>query len=335
MAKEVVISTSSLNSYGTRVLTSGISIDQYLKNPIILSNHHRPWGGDPNEVGIIGRMENLRFDGDRLIGTPVFNSKDPAAARIEQQFNDGFIHMVSAGLEILATSDEPADLLPGQRRATLTKTKLLEVSIVDIGANDDALALSYKGKRIDCSQGNQDLDFLNLKTEEIPNNSNNKPTNQKKQQMDENLRKTAIALGLPADASQAEVDAKIAVLQTQAQAGEELRKQTEQQLAAAIEQEVTNAIACNRIPADKKESFIALGKALGLPALQQNLSLIPIAAKPTDGFTPTTTALAGASTPVKFSKLTDIPAEDLEKFRADNPAEYQRLFKQEYRFEIK
>ena len=332
MAKEVVISTSKINSYGTRVLTDGISIDQYLKNPIILSNHHRPWGGNPNEVGIIGRMENLRFDGDRLIGTPVFNSKDPAAARIEQQFNDGFIHMVSAGLEILATSDEPADLLPGQRRATLTKTKLLEVSMVDIGANDDALALSYKGKRIDCSQGNQDLDFLNLKTEEIPNNSNNKPTNKKNKQMEE-LAKIALSLGLGVDATALEITARIAELQTSAKAGLELKAENERQVALAVEREVATAIADNRITADRREHFINMGKAIGLTGLQETLGMIAKPNKPTDGVTQTTAKLNGA-TLAAYTKYSDIPADKIAEFAAANPEEYAKLYKAEYGIDL-
>ena len=40
---EVVISTSKLNSYGSRVLTEGIDTKQYKKNHIVLWMHNRPW----------------------------------------------------------------------------------------------------------------------------------------------------------------------------------------------------------------------------------------------------------------------------------------------------
>ena len=52
--KEVVINTSGLNSYGSRVLTSGLDITQYCRNPVLLWMHRR--GGDSMPIG---RMENL------------------------------------------------------------------------------------------------------------------------------------------------------------------------------------------------------------------------------------------------------------------------------------
>ena len=73
--KEVVISNSKLNSYGFRVLTEGIDTTQYARNPILLWMHNRPVRGTTDEVLPIGRMENLRIDGDNLIGTPIFDEK--------------------------------------------------------------------------------------------------------------------------------------------------------------------------------------------------------------------------------------------------------------------
>ena len=138
--KEAVISTSALNSYGSRVLTDGIDTSQYEKNPVLLWMHQRGWSGDRTMP--IGRMENLRRDGDKLIGTPVFDDGDDFARHVREKWENGFLKMVSAGVEILATSDEAEDLLPGQKRPTVTKSKLVEVSIVDIGANDEALQLA-------------------------------------------------------------------------------------------------------------------------------------------------------------------------------------------------
>ena len=36
MAKDFIINTSGLNSYGTRVLTSGIDVGQFSRNPVLL-----------------------------------------------------------------------------------------------------------------------------------------------------------------------------------------------------------------------------------------------------------------------------------------------------------
>ena len=147
---KAVISTSSLNSYGTRVLTSGIDIEHYKRNPVLLYMHRR--GGI--EDAPIGKIENIRIEGDKLVWELVFDEKDEVGRKIAQKWQDGFLRMVSAGLTIIELSDDPKYLLPGQRRMTITKSKLDEVSVVDIGANDDALALyNAEGSRITLSQG--------------------------------------------------------------------------------------------------------------------------------------------------------------------------------------
>ena len=116
MAKEVIISTSGLNCYGSRVLTSGIDLTQYRKNPLLLWMHRRSFERDSMPIG---RMENLRIDGDCLIGTPVFDQNDDFAKKIESKWENGFLRMASAGIAILEVSNAPEYLVQGQTRATL------------------------------------------------------------------------------------------------------------------------------------------------------------------------------------------------------------------------
>ena len=61
---KVVISNQSLNSYGSRIMTAGIDIKQYKKNPIVLWMHIRPVIGSKEEPLPIGRMENIRVEGE-------------------------------------------------------------------------------------------------------------------------------------------------------------------------------------------------------------------------------------------------------------------------------
>lgn len=163
MAKEVVISTSGVNSYGCRVLTEGIDLRQYQRNPILLWMHRRSFNGDSMPIG---RIENLRIDGDRLIGTPVFDQKDEFAKKIESKWEDGFLRMASAGIEVVEVSNAPEYVQPGQTRATIIRCKLEEVSIVDIGANDEALQLSHGGKVLQLAAGEQSDIIPLLDTEE-------------------------------------------------------------------------------------------------------------------------------------------------------------------------
>ena len=85
---KAVISTSSLNSYGTRVLTSGIDIEQYKRNPVLLYMHRR--GGIQDAP--IGKIENIRIEGDKLVGELVFDEKDEVGKKIAQKWQDGFLH---------------------------------------------------------------------------------------------------------------------------------------------------------------------------------------------------------------------------------------------------
>lgn len=66
--------------------------------------------------------------------------------------------MVSANFQILEMSDDKQLLAEGQQRPTVTKSKLIEVSVVDIGGNDDAIVLTHEGKTISLSAGQNAID---------------------------------------------------------------------------------------------------------------------------------------------------------------------------------
>ena len=222
----VVISTSSLNSYGSRVLTSGIDIAQYQRNPVLLYMHRRY----SREDAPIGRVENVRVDGDRLLGDLVFDEKDDFGKKVAQKWADGFLRMVSAGLSIVELSDDPKYLLPGQKRMTITKSKLDEVSVVDIGANDDAIALyNEAGGRITLSQGDNSPDLPLLKDSTNPNN---------KEVMNE---KIALALGLSAEATDEQAVSAIAQLKAEVDQAKQLK-------LALINEQLASAVQSGKLP---------------------------------------------------------------------------------------
>ena len=320
MAKEVVISTSGLNSYGSRVLTAGLDISQYCRNPVLLWMHRR--GGDNMPIG---RMENLRVDGDRLIGTPVFDEKDEFAKRIASKWEDGYLNMCSAGIEILEYSTDPSMLVQGQTRATATASKLVEVSIVDIGANDEALKLYGGGKLLELAAG-QECDLLPLvnlsKPEETPKPEATAQTNENTNIR--NMKKeTLLLLGLPETATEEQVHAAVQALKTKADTAETLT-------LAAITAQVETAISEKRITADRKEFFISLGKTSGADALRQTLELMQPVRKPTEVIDTTKDAPQGTAEPQTFAKLSDVPADKVAALRKENPTEYMRLYKAEY-----
>jgi hypothetical protein len=320
MAKEVVISNSKLNSYGFRVLTAGIDTAQYARNPILLWQHNRPWRGTTDEILPIGRVENLRVEGDNLIGTPVFDEADEFAQKIKSKFDSGFLKMVSAGLEVIELSDDPAVIVQGQRRSTVAKSKLTEVSIVDIGANDDALVLYKDGKAVNLSSGSD--------TSIIPEIALN--TNLNHQKNEHEMKTIALKLGLPETATEAEILTKIGALQLSAQTAETLQAEVKKQLDKAIEGEVDSAIKLKRITADKRDHFIALGKSSGIDSLKTTLELMTPAVKPTDIIIPG--ASGGQSGQTEYKSFADVPADKRLELRKDDPEKYKALYKAEYGF---
>ncbi|MDR1120044.1 MAG: phage protease [Dysgonamonadaceae bacterium] len=311
MNKEVVINSSKLNSLGFRILTSGIDTSQYLRNPVLLWMHRRPSKEDGNILPI-GRIDNMRVDGDNLIGTPVFDESDDFAKKIKEKWDSGFLRMVSAGLDPVETSSDRALMLEGQKRATVTRSKLIEVSIVDIGANDDAIALYRDGSLINLSSGSDTLSIpeITIKTD-----------------LNENEMKTiALKLGLPETATEAEILAKIGGLQQSAQNAEMLQVELNKQRDNTVEAEVDSAIKLKRITADKKEHFIALGKSSGIDSLWATLEMMLPAVKPTDVIS----QVGATEMPAGYKKLSDVPENKRIELRKEDPDVYKTLYLAEY-----
>lgn len=316
MSKEVVISNSTLNSYGFRVLTAGIELDQYRRNPILLWMHTRPYRGTTNEVLPLGRIENLRIDGDDLIGTPVFDGSDEFTRAIEAKWNADTLRAVSAGMEPIEWSEDKQYMLPGQQYATLTKSKLVEVSICDIGANDDALKLYNQGEMINLTCG-ADLP--------IPRISNQ---NDKKEML-----KIALKLGLPDAATEQEILQRIDSVMADASNVVSLTNQVNTLTAelsvsrkAAIELVVDAAVGSKRITAAKRDHFIALGEKIGAEDLKSTLECMSPAVKPSS-------IIEQPSGSGGYKKLSDVPEAEIEKLRAEQRDEYVRLYKAEYGYE--
>ena len=225
--------------------------------------------------------------------------------------------MVSAGIEILEMSEDPKLLKPGQTRPTITKSRLIEVSIVDIGANDDALVLTQNGVRLQLGKdGSNPLPLLN-----------NKPSNPSKQMLD--LKELALMVGLEATADESAVKARILALKKAEEDNKTLRSEKEQMTLSAITQAVDAGIAENKIPADKKDHFINLGKTAGMEALKETIAAMSPKGKISQVLTHTPKPQGEAT----FTKLSEVPAEKLMAMRKGDRETYIKLFKAEYGFE--
>ena len=292
------------------MLTAGMIVEQYNRNPVLLYMHQRGQ--------VIGYVKDLQVENDAVTGELVFDEASELSVRCKKQWECGSLKMVSVGIDILETSDDPQYLVQGQTAPTITKSKLFEVSLVDIGANDDAIVLQKDGVRL--TLGKNAAEVLPL----LHSNNNN----QKTKQMDQ--EKLALELGLPKDADEATINAKLAKLKADGAEAETLRQERDTLRAARIETLVDAAIAEKKIGEDKKQQFLDLGKKIGADELKQTFDAMSPQVKLSNIVG---SHGGGAGGSAEYKKLSDVPSDELSKLREQNPAQYKKLYKAEYGIE--
>lgn len=160
---EIVFSTEDVNRYGYRVLTAGIDISAYLKNPVLMLNHDT-WNLP------IGKVEKLRKENGRLIGSVVFDEDDEKALNVKRKFEKGMLNAASIQIAKTEMSTDKSILLKGQTRATVTKSELMELSIATIPGNSQAVRLNLdEGEslesilpKLNFSKPTLDMDYKNI-----------------------------------------------------------------------------------------------------------------------------------------------------------------------------
>lgn len=146
-SKRIILTSERVNNYGFRVLTDGIDLSQYDKNPVMLWMHKRPLGNLEDQCLPIGNVIELKREVDPVLGKvitglPVFDDTDDFAMKLFGKYENGTIRMASSGLMPIEWSAEPEHLIDGQRGPTLILSWLQEVSLVDLGGNNDALSVA-------------------------------------------------------------------------------------------------------------------------------------------------------------------------------------------------
>lgn len=126
MAYTFVLNDENINSNGFRVLTEGIQLEDFLKNPVMLYEH--------NTSQPIGIWDNIRIEKNILYADAVFDTDDELAMKIQKKVEKGYLKGASVGL--IAEEWQEKDGI-----MVLTKSTLKEASIVSVPANANALRL--------------------------------------------------------------------------------------------------------------------------------------------------------------------------------------------------
>jgi len=271
---EVILSDESVNMYGFRVLTSGIDLSAFEKNPIMLYDHARRKEYDTNKNIIlpIGRWNDVQKLGGQLIGTPEFDVEDKFAAEIARKFEKGFLNAASInmGFDAIEWSEDPALMLQGQTGPTIVKCKIREISITDIPGNYNSVRLSCAGRELAL---NGATDPKVIKEFFSPSINLNEPQMKKVILL---LNATGLAGQLPETATEELVAAGVSAITGALSAKEQeitsLTKEIGELKAAAQTAKVTalkdkatslveGALSAKKIIAEQKEPYIALASA--------------------------------------------------------------------------
>lgn len=127
--KSFVLTDESVNSYGYRVLTSGLGREQFQRNPVMLYAHD-------NYKMPIGTWENIREEDGRLLADARFDEGDGFAVEVRRKVEAGVIRCCSIGFDVLEVVQADGDV------PTVSKGELYECSICAIGANRNAMLLT-------------------------------------------------------------------------------------------------------------------------------------------------------------------------------------------------
>lgn len=132
MAHKQILSNETQNSHGFVVLNDSIIWDRYRKNPILLRDPR--WGGHDGMP--VGRVENVRLEGKNWVGDIVFGTSE-LAKETEKLYDEGILNAVS-----ICGPCSVAETKSGKRVST--RFEVWEISLVNIPANPDAIAVRDK-----------------------------------------------------------------------------------------------------------------------------------------------------------------------------------------------
>lgn len=207
---DFVLLDESVVMNGFRCKMSGARLEEFKRNPVMLVQHNRPkeYSGREDLMLPIGKWYDIRVEGVRLLAKPDFDDNDELAVKVQKKVEGGYMNAASIWVVPIKCSDDDADMLPGQHLPTFTEWSINEASIVDIPNCKNALAIRNEAGEpvritLDATSENDTKlrDYLHTL---IP---------QKNIPM---LKAILAKLGLPENATEEQVTAKLAAVMTPA-----------------------------------------------------------------------------------------------------------------------
>jgi hypothetical protein len=303
--KKFVLSDSSVNEYGFRLLTSGYQLESFAKNPIGYYMHKR-------EDGVALKWEALAIDGDTITGIPVINMSNPRGQQLVDEVENGFLNAASVGhIVVLEYSNDADMMLPGQTGPTITKWYNKECSLVDIPGNRNALTSLY------------DHDGNEVTLADLASGTKNVTTqNQNKTSM-EGIILTAdnlVALNLAASADAAAINTALGNLVSEKNRLErEIQNLKDAQTAGKVADILVRGLAARKLTVQLKEK-LAQDYANNPEGLQSLLDAMPAHQSIVERIAQNPEKVAGLAAKTwdeldKEGQLASLRAHDLDTFK--------------------
>ena len=306
------------NSYGFRILTAGISLKRFNKNPIMLNQH---WNSTSN---VLGKWENLKVEKDLLLGEPVFDVADEEALKVSGKVDRGFINSCSMGITF-----KREDLKIIGTELIMEKCELYECSIVAVPSNANSIRLYAENGELLKDDEVKQLCLSLQPVNELETPNENQTLEFNTIDMKKITLSLAVLTALSFDKATPEVDVETveaAVLKLSNENATLKAKQLALEAAAetaqekAIDEMVNLAITEGRIPATKKDDFVNLAKA-NFELAKTTIASIPAKVTLSNQVVPGATTTV--ATKADFQKLS---LDEQLAFKTNNQEEYKKLF---------
>ncbi|WP_405930328.1 hypothetical protein [Streptomyces sp. NBC_00827] len=135
----IVAATEGRKGDGLNLTMKGAELGRFEANPVV-GYGHSYWGRD----GLpIGRSDDTRIDGERLLMDVVFDQGDEFARRVEEKYRGGFMNAFSIGFDVWNIADD----------GTPEGWELFEVSAVPLPMDPNAVVESGRDGQLALVRG--------------------------------------------------------------------------------------------------------------------------------------------------------------------------------------
>lgn len=234
------------NSHGFYVLTDGISTERFTKNPICLKDHSN------RTKDVLGKWVDIEKANALMLGTPEFDTKDTEGLEVVRKVENDIILSCSMGIRF-----NPEDLKMIGNRLTLTKCDLMEVSIVAVPSNANAIVLYNQDNKQLTAEEIQNL-CLSAKTQNTKTNIDKMDKVIAHLQLADNADQTAVLTAVK------EIESNLSAVTTERdnykKKYDDLLAEQEAELQAEYDTEKGLALKDGRLDADAVKHFDTLSE---------------------------------------------------------------------------